>query len=85
MTVLENLAYNVILGIDFLSSNKAYICFEYNALSIQDNFLDVPLNNVENVDHFEYVKSIDSIEIPPHSEMNIPVKVRNSRCNTLLF
>lgn len=30
-------------------------------------------------------KSIDSIEIPSHSEMNIHVKVRNSRCNTLLF
>lgn len=85
MTVLENLAYNVILGIDFLSSNKVNICFENNTLSIQDNFLDVPLNNVETVEHFEYVKSIDSIEIPPHSEMNIPVKVRNSRCNTLLF
>jgi hypothetical protein len=56
MTVLENLAYNVILGIDFLSSNKANICFVNNTLSIQDNFLDVPLNNVENVEHFEYVK-----------------------------
>ena len=53
---LENLAYNVILGIDFLSSNKAKICFVNNTLSIQDNFLDVPLNNVENVEHFEYVK-----------------------------
>ena len=30
-------------------------------------------------------KSIDSIEIPSHSEMNTHVKVRNSRCNTLLF
>ncbi|CAG2216740.1 unnamed protein product [Mytilus edulis] len=76
LTVLENLTFNIILGIDFLKANKAHINFENNTLAIQENLLNVPLNNIETInEHYAHVKTIAVEVIPPHCEIIIPVRL----------
>ncbi|CAG2250991.1 unnamed protein product [Mytilus edulis] len=88
LTVLENLTFNIILGIDFLKANKAHINFENNTLAIQENLLNVPLNNIETMnEHYAHVKTIAVEVIPPHCEMIIPVRlsVRHRNNSTVIL
>ncbi|CAC5371812.1 unnamed protein product [Mytilus coruscus] len=70
-----------------LKANKAHIDFENNTLSIQENLLNVPLNNIETNEHYANVKTIAVEVIPPHCEMIIRVRlsVRHRTNSTVIL
>lgn len=75
MCIVENLAHNVILGIDFFQAKKANIDNAHGKLSIKNNFLAVPLNCSNENEHRFPAKNLNTCFIPPNHEVNISVKV----------
>ena len=69
--VVDNLNYNLILGLDFMANTKAYIDFGKNTLSICDDLVVehlVPQKLPGNT-----IRVISNCTIPPSSEAIIPV------------
>jgi len=69
--VVRNLAYNLILGLDFMNHTQAYLNFGNNTLSICDNLVVTDL--FTNQKPTNVVRATSNCIIPPMSEAIIPV------------
>ena len=72
--VLPSMNYQIILGLDFLTEQKATLDFETNSLKIQDGFAEVSINTPRN--RTQLVINTDRVTLPPKSETIIPVHIK---------
>ena len=62
----------VILGVDFLEANKAWIRFDTHCLALLDGKIEIPLGSNDN-DISCAVRTIGSVTIPVTSKVVLPV------------
>jgi hypothetical protein len=72
--VLDKLAYNIILGIDFLSHTKAKIDLENNIAS----FYDIVASPLEPKSKLNFLRTKMSVILKPNTEVLIPVSINKS-------
>jgi hypothetical protein len=77
-SVVENLAFEAILGVDFLTAAHAVADVGNNTLSLCDGFIAVPL--ITATDHIA-VSTIEAIKLPAFSEsiFNVTKNVKQRR------
>ena len=71
--VLSPLAYDVILGADFLQQNKAYIDYANHTLSLFDNFIACPIVDATFKAH-DSVCVATNVVLPPMTESIVPLE-----------
>ena len=67
----------VILGVDFLEANKAWIRFDTHCLALLDGKIEIPLGSHDN-DISCAVRTIGSVTIPATSQVVLPVVCKMS-------
>lgn len=72
--VLENMNYPVILGLDFLQSQKATVCYASNKLKMRDGQVSI---NMFKVPDQIVMKSISHCCIPPRTESLIAINTND--------
>lgn len=71
--VLPNLAYDLILGLDFLESTKAQIDFKERILTLYDNMTAASFTTFRKEPNILFPKR--PTVLPPHSEILVPMSV----------
>lgn len=71
--VLPNMAYDLILGLDFLEATRAKIDFEERVVTFYDNMTATTMTSFEKKPYVLYPKR--PTVVPPHSEILIPMSV----------
>jgi hypothetical protein len=69
--VLERMNHHVILGLDFLKANDAWIKFDTNSLALKSGQVEIPLGS-HMYDSGVNVKTIGSVTIPARSQVVLP-------------
>lgn len=65
--VLPNMAYDLILGLDFLESTRAKIDFEERVVTLYDNMTATTMTSLKKETYVLYPKR--PTVVPPHSEI----------------
>ena len=81
--VVENIAFDLILGVDFLKENQVVIDFQAGIMSISDDLLRVPLRSLRK--RRDCVFAIESTYIPAYSEAIISVRCPTFFNNKTIF
>ena len=81
--VIENFKHNIILGLDFLTNQKASLNFDTRTLVLQSGMTEVPLLGSKNNDSsICFISTVHDESIPPRSEVLIPVKTIGKSINS---
>jgi len=71
--VIENIAHNVILGLEALNNLQAVVDLSNSTLSIANNLVTVPL--IRRIPARNILRTLTAVTIKPMHEIRIPVKI----------
>ena len=74
--VLDAIQHDIILGLDFLTEQKACLNFDNNTLELQKGLAEVNLCAHNSNRRLHLIRVIGNISLPPRSETVIPVNTR---------